>query len=298
MAGSSGSKIPIVAAVVLGLLSVIAINKYITSKTSLPEEKKASILVAASNIGSGVEIEMKDLKVRTVPAETVSDVNVTVPSGNSAEVLEEVEKVKMLIVGRKLSRSIAADAPVFWSDIKDAPMEKLSDKIGAERRAITLAVDDLSSVGYHIRPGDHVDIIGTFSPESLGAGTRESTFVTRTDDGRAITFSSPVSLILMQDVLVMAAGRSFSSSAESADADSNYSNITLDVSVEEAVLLTHARAQGNLSFVLRSPSSRNRMEHGEMIEVTDDTVKKYIKSLDLERAREVKVISGSDATHK
>lgn len=297
MAASSGSKIPIVAAVVLGLLSVIAINKYITSKTSIPEEKKASILVAAFNIDAGVEIEMKDLKVKSVPAETVSDVNITVPPGNSPEAVEETEKVKMLVVGRKLSRSISVDAPVFWSDIKDAPMEKLSDKIGAERRAITLGVDELSSVGFHIRPGDHVDIIATFSPESLGAG-KGDTFVNRTDDGRAITFSSPVSLVLMQDVLVMAAGRNFSSSGSSQDSDSNYSNITLDVSVEEAVLLTHARSQGNLSFVLRSPSSRNRMDQGEMIEVTDDTVKKYIKSLDLERAREVKVISGSEATHK
>ncbi|HRU01395.1 MAG TPA: hypothetical protein P5239_06805, partial [Victivallales bacterium] len=84
--------LPLVVAVVLGIVSVVIINRYITSKTTVPEVKKVKVIIAAKPIVSSQIISMDQLGVKEVPENATSDVNIIVPySGTPERTYEEID---------------------------------------------------------------------------------------------------------------------------------------------------------------------------------------------------------------
>ena len=61
------TKLAAVAAVLVGLFAVVAVNKYITRQTAVPPAPKASILVATMEIGEGSEIGEEMLGSAEIP---------------------------------------------------------------------------------------------------------------------------------------------------------------------------------------------------------------------------------------
>src|SRR5581483_2256204 len=129
-----------------------------------------------------------------------------------------------VILGRPVSGKIAAGDDILWSDLelqKSSATRQLSAAVQRGQRALTIPVDMSGSLAGMLKPGDRIDILGTFA---RGQGT----------DWATVT--------LLQNVLVIATGDirgdgEESSGGGSAQGPRTFSNITVSVDLEEAELL-------------------------------------------------------------
>ncbi|MFO0649856.1 MAG: Flp pilus assembly protein CpaB [Polyangiales bacterium] len=155
------------------------------------------------------------------------------------------------IVGVRVSMGLKANQTVMWTDLATASDARrdLSSLVSNGMRAITVRADITNSFGGLLRPGDRVDVLGTLS-RTGGENDR-------------------VTIPLLQNVLVLAAGRDTGGEAQrqQVNGQSNPSNqpqeisqVTLSVSMEEAQLLTYVADRGGasgrhtgLTLVLRNP---------------------------------------------
>ena len=80
MKTDNNTKIAAVAAVLVGLFAVIAVNKYIATKTAVAPTPKASILVATMEIKEGSEIGEEMLGSAEIPFESLSNMHIALPA--------------------------------------------------------------------------------------------------------------------------------------------------------------------------------------------------------------------------
>ena len=145
------------------------------------------------------------------------------------------------LVGRKIIRMLERASPVYWSDIEggEPGSRGLAGDIPQRMRALSITVSGAASVSGMVRPNDRVDVIGTFTfPSARNPAELEL-----------------VTLTVLQDVTVMAAGRETAKTIGSATRSGNYSTVTLSVTPREAEMLVFAeQIKGRLVLSLRNPS--------------------------------------------
>ncbi len=236
----SNTKLAIVAAVLVGLFAIVAINKYIAKKTATPPMPTACILVATEEIASDAAFEEESLGVAEIPASALSNIHVALPAQESVGFAAALADAKAKFVGHASKRLIAANTPVFWIDMTEAPKAELTDLIGEGMRAVTLPVDTVSSVCNFIRPGSRVDIIITATESRLGLLGQKAEPMG--DSDRVVTTA------LLQNVPVLAVDRTFQMDADV----SNYGTLTFHVPTRAALMLIQARTMGTLTYLLRS----------------------------------------------
>ena len=222
------------------LLALVAVGSLYLYSRSLQDEvaggQKVTILVAASDIEVGQRVTKANLAQRPVPEAYVGQG--TVKRGGEA-----------LVLGRPVTVKVSQGDPIVWSDF-DLPRsgagKPLSAVVQKGQRALTLPVDLSGSLAGMLRPGDHVDIMGTFAK---GQGT----------DWATVT--------LLQNVLVLATGdvrgggEGDSETAAPGAPPRGFSSITVSVDPEEAELLVFSMQRGPVNVALRSK---------EDIETVDD----------------------------
>lgn len=238
MSNPSGSnaKLAIVAAVLVGLFAIVAINRYVREKTAVPETPTVCILTATEEISAGAVIAEEQLAATTVPAGALSNVHVALPDPSAPGFAAALAEAKSKFVGHAAKRLIAANTPILWVDVEDKPEVGLTDLIGEDCRAVTLPVDAVSSVCGFIQPGSRVDIVLTASEAMLGLPTQG-------EDGRRV-----VSMVIMQNVPVIATDRAFRLGEEV----EGYGTLTLNVPTHAALTLIQARTMGTLTYLLRN----------------------------------------------
>lgn len=214
-------------AVGLALIAMLALWLY---ARSLQEEvaggRKVKVLVAAEDIVAGTRISKANLAVRDVPEAYVHQASIQ--KGEEAQ-----------IIGRPVAEKIAQGQPLLWSDFelqRSATSRRLSAAVQKGQRAVTIPVDVAGSLAGMLRPGDHVDVLGTFA-----RGQQDWATVT-----------------LLQNVLVLATGEQRGSGEGEGEATApggaprTFNNITLSVDPEEAELLVFAQQRGPLNVALRA----------------------------------------------
>ena len=100
------------------------------------------------------------------------------------------------------------------------------------RRALTIPVDDESSISTMLKPGDLIDLMVTLQSAEKTA-----------------------TVPLMQGVKILATGKQTGVNNEVTDT-TGYTNITLDVSAEDAKNITLAASLGRISAILRNPNDQ------------------------------------------
>ncbi len=222
------------------LLAVIAVGSLYLYSRSLQDEvaggQKVTILVAATDIEVGQRLTKANLAQRQVPEAYVGQGNVR--RGGEA-----------LILGRPVTVKVPQGDPILFShfDVQHPGIAKrLSAVVQKGQRALTLPVDLSGSLAGMLRPGDHVDIMGTFA---RGQGT----------DWATVT--------LLQNVLVLATGDMRGGAESDAEISQTgapprtFTSITVSVDPEEAELLAFSMQRGPVNVALRSQ---------EDIETVDD----------------------------
>ncbi|HRU01396.1 MAG TPA: Flp pilus assembly protein CpaB, partial [Victivallales bacterium] len=198
--------------------------------------------------------------------------------------------------GRKAIRNISIGSPLLWTDLKEVESQALSDIVSKNKRAVTIPVDQLSAVGYNIIAGDKVDIVAT--KESSCGGSNTVSIPNQAGAMRDLMDlnQSPIkvnesegkSFVIMQNVLVLAIGQDYNTfSGRSQQQGKSFSSVTLEVSLEEALMLTHARQNATLSLILRNPASTQRFEFDKLPVVDCSNIRTNIApKLDKIRASE------------
>ena len=134
---------------VLGLLAVFLVDVYVRGRErQLYEEvDMQNVVVTREAIAAGTAIDERAVQRVAVPRKYRQPQ--TFPT------LEEV-------AGRVAVVPIAANTQVSGSMLADAGAEALSFEVPRGRRAVAITVTDDTGVGGLIRPGNFVDIVGTF----------------------------------------------------------------------------------------------------------------------------------------
>ena len=233
------TQLALVAAVLVGLFAVVAVNKYIASRTAVAPTPKASILVATMEIKEGSEIGEEMLGSAEIPFDSLSNMHIALPAKNDPGYQKAFSDVLEKIVKRKAKRLISAKTPVFWIDIETEPKAPFADLISDGNRAVTVPVDSVSSVCGFIKPGSRIDVVLTSSEDKLGLVTGQ----TAKETGARV-----VSSVILQNVPVIATDREYDLQSDY----SGYGTITLSLPTKAAILLVQARTMGQITYLLRN----------------------------------------------
>jgi pilus assembly protein CpaB len=174
---------------------------------------------------------------------------------DEADFQEEVKK----LIGNVALVSIKKGEQLAWNKITEASIKTgLAPQVAPGKRAMSVLVDEISSVSKLLKPGDRVDLISVIDVGS-SAGGREN----------------KIAKTLLQDVVILAVGRNVTNNlARKVDFDpqngktrvkslvdfDGYSSITIEVDPNQAQLLAAIMAgNGNrLMFTLRNNDDVDR----------------------------------------
>lgn len=193
----------------------------------------------------------------------------TYRKGNEGVVLEPLNISD--IVGRRTVGFHRKGDPLRWNDVEggDSRRGALSADISPRMRAVSIGVNSTSSVSCMVRPGDWVDVIGTFDfPDPSSPGRR----------------GDPVTCTILQKVLVLATGQETAKSRPPAFGapQKGYSAVTLSVTPREAEMLAFAeQIKGRLTLTLRNRDDTGVEE--ELPTVDFKKIRSEIEDLNRER---------------
>lgn len=259
----------LIASLAAGLLAALLTRTYISAR----EDELAAVrdrfrreygemeaLCFVKDMGSGGMITLDDLTVCK-----------TYRKGNEGSVLAPDDR--HMVAGRRTIGFHRKGEPLRWNDIEGGNPRSggLAADVKPHFRAMSISVTGPASVSGMVRPGDSVDVIGTFDFP---------------DDEGKLKRGDPVTCTILQKVLVLATGsetaKSRGAGGLGAARDRGYSTVTLSVSPREAEMLAFAeQIKGRLVLTLRN---RNDMETEEELPTVDfSRIRQEIENLNKER---------------
>jgi pilus assembly protein CpaB len=183
------------------------------SQQAAVNEQLKTVIAAAVPIKKDVKVTQDMLKKIDIPAKSV----------HPDAVLDGSQ-----IIGQYTTTDIAADEVILHHHLQSLEeAEFISGKIGENDRAVTLPGGKIETVANMIEPEDTIDIIYT--------GPVGVTKVTDT-------------MVLMENVRVLAVGRRI----KTTDAYADYDSITVEAQPADAVKLIKASKTGALNYILHS----------------------------------------------
>lgn len=192
-------------------------------KASLEQQyEKVKVAVAARDLPAGASLDSRTVVSREVP---------------KAYLHKDAIKVEQWkrFTGRTSRANLTGGAPILTSQLIDPNTSELAETLSPGKRALTVPVDQISSISGLLSPGDRIDMLLT-----LDNGKGEQTFP------------------LMKDVLVIATG--VDTGAEQPVVNRRTQNlrprgfntVTIVVEPEQAAKIVHAREVGSITVVLRA----------------------------------------------
>lgn len=262
-------------AIVAALIAVMMIRGYLEQQRALIEKREkdrlaqvqanlTSVLIANKDIPAGTLITPDSLETSLIPNEFIQPKAVT-----SLDRIAGMTTIASILKGEQITQSKLA-----WPE-QQKKEDSLGGKIPIGKRAITVSVDNISSLLGMIKPGNYVDVIAMIPVP------------TKMPDGKQT--NQPVAVPLFQNVLVLAVGQqtspvSYVPSAEAGrykkeevKATPSLSSplITLALTPQEANIIAFLQEQSKLRLILRGLDTKI-----EAIQpVSWPTVLKYLENV-------------------
>jgi len=259
MAKKPGAGGIILAAVMLGLVAAYMIYRHESNLDKQNKEHWAPLVVARDDIPARTKITSDMITFQRYPQELI---------GNGA--IQEPKEV----VGRVALARLKAKEQIRSSDLApEGQTPGISYEIPPGMRAMAIAAGEIMSVGTAVKPGDHVDVLATYSEPNTHQETTR---------------------VVLQNVLVLAVNQGETASQGPTGAKTS---MTLAVKPEEAELLMAADRAGVMRVMLRSPSDKTIVD-SQGITVRDfqgsKTFEVAPKTPDDQRATPVSIIPPSN----
>ena len=212
-------------ALAMGALVSFVVYRNLQSRTESKVPPGEDVLVAANDLQVGVKIEDRDLRAVRFP---------------SADLPAGVFHIRSKVVGRGVVLPISRGEFILTNKLAgENAGAGLPSLIPPGMRAVSVRVNDTTSVSGFVQPGTHVDVLLTGNPQ--GSNEQQTTTVLR-------------------DIAVVATGqrleRNSAGEAQSAPV------VTLLVSPDDAQRLTLAGSQGHIQLALRNPLDTKQEDIG------------------------------------
>lgn len=228
-------------AIILAAAGTLLLGVYLKRfEQELSGGERIEIVLAAQPIGRGETLTEEMLTIQQVPIAYLS--NRAVKAG---------ERVK--IVGLRMRNSLEPQQMVLWTDLAITTEEReLSSLVQPGKRGVTVRATR-SNDGREtvlVKPGDYVDVFATLVEESEDAFEE-----------------SKRSVLLLQRVLVLAAGVDTKATSDNGVDDQGDSIrprdrlLTLSLGIEEVQLLNLALERGRISVAVRNPDDQRVLEN-------------------------------------
>ncbi len=226
-----GSKKYWILALLLALTAAIVFYQFLMELQRRYEPRDLqSVMVATRDIEQNALIGPGDVEVARIPSQYVHG---------------DAVRNKKNVVGKVAINKIAGGEQVLSSRLlgDSRNQGRMAYTVPAGKRAISIAVNEVTGVSGFIQPSDRIDVVVTANIPVSGAGGQE---VVR-----------PYTVLALQDLEVLAVGRSFRATpvseegAEKKPVES--STLTLAVDPQQALVLTMAAERGDIRLMLRPP---------------------------------------------
>nr|MBF0684157.1 Flp pilus assembly protein CpaB [Pseudomonas sp.] len=207
-------------AIVAGVVAAWAAQHHLRTLAARLEaaarQPMRAVVVAAVDLSADTQLDAHRVAVRDMPTEWL-------PA--DALLPEQFDAAQ----GATLRRPVRRGDPILAGYLEHrAAHQPFSAQLAAGRRAVTIPVDEISSLSGMLEPGDLIDLYVSFQHEH-----------------RRVT--AP----LLQGVRVLATGHQRGEHDAADGYGRGYATVTLDASPEDAVRLVAARQQGSISAMLR-----------------------------------------------
>jgi pilus assembly protein CpaB len=243
------SKGAVVLAVVLAVLAVLLVSFYLKQKEDelIPQAQLRPVLIATTDILQNTVIEEGMVQQIQVPTRYFQPM---------------AESDRRQVVGRLAAVPIPKGAQIQGTYIMDGNRTALAYEVPRGKRAVTIAINDISGVGGMIRPGNFVDILGTFE---YGRPVQGRAGLEFTDEKTEVR-------LFMQNIQVVAVDKEHrreppptkgqvGDQPPQQPVEKGYGNVTVLATPDEAQRLVLAQQVGALTLVLRSNLDAGQIEN-------------------------------------
>jgi len=211
-------------ALALGAFASALAYRMLQSHAGAAQGGADDVVVATNNIPVGARIQDKDVRLVHLPAEAL-------PPGGFRHTAR--------VIGRGVIQAISAGDFVLTTKLAgENGGSGLPSMIPPGMRAVSVRVNDFSSVSGFVQPGSRVDVLMTGS--ATGSG-------------------EPQTITVLRNVAVLANGQKLDRGLLSNESQ-NSPVITLAVSPDDAAKLALAMNQGHIQLALRNPLDTNQNE--------------------------------------
>ena len=232
-----------VAALIVALLMTLVQCRYVAQReaTILYDSEPVATVVAVRDIPENFKLDETMVEIVMVPRKW-----------RQPKAMSEVDDV----LERITSLPILEGEQVLFTKVVTPYEAGLAYYVPPRMRGVAVAVDEYSAVGGLVRPGNYVDILGTFD---FGTGDKS--------DVRAVTLFQRVQVLAVGDdvgqptAVTLADGEDYVYEPQGLDGNRT---VTLAVYPDEAQKLILAQELGALSLTLRSLYEQERtveLEH-------------------------------------
>lgn len=215
-------------ALLFGLLTSYFLYEFLAKvEKDTTKIEMETVVVAAQDVPTYTLLTREMVKLQKVPVGSAHPHALRQPE-------EAVGKITIipLIVGEQLLQEKVAG--------KDNLGSGLAFKIPEGKRALSIQTSAIRGVAGFLKPGDRVDVLCVME-----------------------TGETSESMVILQDIEILAAGANLDPHRESEEQDTKSENnqtLTLAVTVEEAQALFLADVRGDIRLILRGPAEEQTVE--------------------------------------
>lgn len=189
----------------------------------------AEVVVVKQDVPARTTITPEMLEVQKVPSQYIHPMAIT----KYEEALDMISLVP-----------INAGEQLIQTKVADAETNYLSYKLKEGHVGFTVPVTELTAAAGMLRVGDEVHVLGNFTSDVAG---------------------KDLTKFILSDLKILAIGKDMAINAM-ANEDSGFSNMTLEVTPEQATQLSWAAEQGSLTYILKSVLNKEDLEDMEIAE--------------------------------
>lgn len=217
------NKLILILAVIVGLVAAGGIYMFLDNmkNTYVVNGDFVKVTVARQRIPAKTQITAQMIELKDVPAKYINERAAV----DSKEVIGKIAKSEILPGEQVLLDKLAKD--------KEAS-DGLSYLLQPGKRAVTVAVNEVSGIAGLVRPGDRVDVLGTLDVQG------------------------PLTTLVVQNVDVLSIDQSTTAAGNSQDGKkaAPAHTITLSVTTEQAQPLVLCSEKGSIRLILRSATDQ------------------------------------------
>lgn len=247
-----GTRLALVLAIVMGFIALIGVQSWLQEKEKAIDEiaEPVMFLAAKMRLPKGTVLDEKNIV--GVPVQAKYVVSGMIPYNDRAR-----------YYGKLIERDLDANKPIFDYALENTTKVSISRAVvNNGMRAVTIGVDQIKGVSGLIKPGDYVDVVGTFAIDDFAQRNSTRNNANNNSPAPAEWKGANDAGRVTKTIFLLQAIRVISIDNRTVEIDyedarkpaSTYRTVTLQVTPDDALRLIDATDKGKIQLILRNPA--------------------------------------------